>query len=166
MLMWQFTIAPYRRGPQRITVLSDAALLFGPGVWYLFAGTYLKRGQLWAVRVSTRVALVQLVLIVLVAVVGTRPDLYLGIGLREALIGMPMRQMTWWVSLGMLVAPAMVGWFFVPALLALLLSLRRAGRAIRMQDAIGHAFQPVNVEGPAGSPNTAPHVSEDRSTAT
>jgi hypothetical protein len=57
-----------------------------------------------------------------------------------------MRQMTYWVSLGMLVAPAMVGCFFVPALIALLLSLRRAGRVIRLQDAAGHAFQPVNVE--------------------
>jgi hypothetical protein len=154
LLMAMFGVRPARTSwPLRVALLADSVMLFGPGLWYLFAGSYLKRLQGWPVSVSIRVGLAQLVVILLGVLIGvaTRGDL------------------------GMLIAPAFVACVFVPALIAVMFSLRRAGRMIRLLDAPGHAFQPVNVKlvippdasVPAGLPlQWQAHVSEDRPTAT
>jgi hypothetical protein len=141
LLMAMFVVRPRASGPLRIAVLADSVMLFGPGVWYLFAGNYLKRLQEWVVTVSIRIGVAQLAVIVL---------------------GVPIGALAAKGDFGMVIAPAIVACFFVPALIAVLFSLRRAGRMIRLLDSGGPAFQPVNVQQvlPADAPG------EDRITAT
>jgi len=110
----------------QVMFIVDTALLVGPGVWYVVAGTMMRRGNQQAVIVSRRIVYAQTISIAAVLGVG----LILG-GMRG--------------EAGMLLFPAIVAVFFIPALLALLLVLGRIEIALRLLDPGGYAFETIPV---------------------
>src|SRR6476660_5827322 len=77
-------------------------MLVGPGVWYVMAAIFLKRKQYWTISTTYRVAMAQIV-----AVVGVIIVFALFAHWRSA-------------SAGVVVVPAILAVYFVPALIALL----------------------------------------------
>jgi len=107
----------------RLYILIDTAILVGPGVWYFVAARLMRQLNRQVVVVSRRIAVVQLVLVVAMLV-----------------FGFEMTQS------GMLMAPAFLAMFFVPALIALLFVLRRVGHAMDAIEPGGHGFEALPVE--------------------
>jgi len=113
----------------RLMAIVDTLILVGPGVWYVIAPTLMRRGNLQAVIISRRVLLAQLAIIAGI----------LGFGFGGLMLTGRRSQET------ILLLPAMLAVFFVPALLALLLALRRVQKTLRLLDPGGYAFETLPV---------------------
>jgi hypothetical protein len=111
------------QGSTSATLLAGGATvaLVGPGVWYFVASHLVRNGVTWAVDRSLLIAAAQTVVIAGLIVVG-------------ALTRSPA-----------LALPAILGLFFVPALIAMCWQLSRARLGIRDMASTGHGFQPLEV---------------------
>src|SRR5438552_16864063 len=52
----------------QIAGAAPSLLLVGPGVWYVIAGIFLQRKQCWAIITTYKVALTQMIVVVIVIV--------------------------------------------------------------------------------------------------
>lgn len=111
--------------PFLLAVGTSVAVL-GPGTWYLVTSFLIVRGHRRSVVWSNWCAIGQIAVI--------------GIGMATIPLNRPPNP---------LAAPAMVGLFFVPALLALMWQLRQARLIIERIGEIGRAFEVVPVAGVA-----------------
>src|SRR3954469_15765856 len=125
----------------QITGISATVFSVGPGVWYVIAAIFLRRGQQWAARTTYKVAMAQMIAVAL-ALAGTF--------LSTSRIITGPRPM----SASLAFVPAMLAMFFIPALIALLFSLRRATR--HFVELPGFAVQALRVEPAPEEPLLAP----------
>jgi hypothetical protein len=105
----------------QVLTIIDTVMLVGPGVWYLISIRFIRALQPWAIRVSLRVAVAQMVIVF--------------IGLIIGLSGQPL----------IFRIPVILAIFFTPALAAQIYNLVRAGRAISLISNATHGFEPLRV---------------------
>lgn len=118
--------------PGEVLAVVNTAVLLGPGVWYIVAAAMMRRLNQYVPRVSIKIALAQLALILICLAV---PFLDL----------IP-------IGRGSFIVPALMAVFQVPALIALIFVLRRADRVIKLLEPSGYAFEPLKVQA-IGPPN-------------
>jgi hypothetical protein len=105
-----------------VVAASAGIFLIAPGILYQIAASGMKHGAVRAGRITIRVSIVQSILSLLVF-----PFAIL-FGVREPVL-----------------IPVAVNLFFVPAILAQALNIRRALRAIRLLPSTGRAFEAIDV---------------------
>lgn len=100
---------------------SCATLMIAPGCWYVIAAAQLRRKQFGLVRSSMMVAIGQVALVLMALAVGA----------------------LFRSSLRVLLPPAVISVFFVPAVIATLVHIRRVEQALHLLSVDGHAFEAV-----------------------
>ena len=116
----------------QVLAVVTVIILLGPGVWYFVAARLLGSGQFWVVQMIQRVVWVQMSAIVLALVVG-----FVG-------------------RIGIIAMPAMLAVFFVPAVIAMIVEIRKASREPLLAEGHGFAVKVLDVPGPpaeVGSPD-------------
>lgn len=121
MSMTRFPAPPGGGIAAQIVTASVTLTLVGPGVWYFVAGALMRRLQRRAVSISLWVAAGQFFAIIGAIAVG------------------------WATRLELLVIPAFVACFFVPALIALVFTLLAGRRLMNQIAPEGHGFEPMPV---------------------
>jgi hypothetical protein len=104
---------------------SSAIMLLGPGVVYLVESRFLRRGESWAASLGLRTVAAHLGMIALVFLLAA-----LGI---VRLIG------------SIVLVPATINVFFIPALAAFAVHTARARREAAVRDGLGRAFETLPV---------------------
>ena len=109
----------------RVQLLMTTAtlILIGPGVWYFLASKLMSRGQVWVIRITQRIGLGQMAAIVLA--------IAFGFIIHEEEV---------------MVLPAILAIYFVPALIALMFQLRKVGRDPYINPGNGFAVKVISVE--------------------
>ena len=92
---------------EEVLSVSTTLITVSPGVWYVIAGVFLRRGQYWAVKTTYRIALGQFLCLVLAFFGGV--------------ISSQNRE---------IIVPAVLLLFFIPALIALMFDMHRAHREL------------------------------------
>ncbi len=117
--------------------VATVIILLGPGVWYFVAARLLGRGQFWVVHMIQRVVWVQMAAIVLAFVAG-----FVG-------------------RIGIIATPAILAVFFVPAVIAMIVEIRKASREPLLVEGHGFAVKVLDMADPAAEASS-PDGSSDR----
>jgi hypothetical protein len=112
----------------QLLAVTDGLILIGPGVWYVLAARMMRRRQLWVVVPSLRVAAGQLLAVFVT----------LGLGI-AFVVGRRSR-------FQVIVVPAILMIYFVPAVFAMTYHLWRLKQVIPLLAMPGKAFEPVRVQ--------------------
>ena len=106
----------------------DTLILVGPGVWYIVASAQIRKLNRRAVTISIVAARAQLIVVGLTLVAaGVWDSREVGIHPRVLMI------------------PALLALFFIPALIALMLVLRKARALMNLIEPEAHGFEPLAV---------------------
>jgi hypothetical protein len=123
LIAWLVTArVPGGRWIARLMLGTNGVMLVAPGVWYLTASMFIKRAEPWAVRISYYVIAAQFALV----------------GLAFGFLWLDRTRVG-----SMMMLPAMLNIFFLPALLGLIWCLVKARRAMNLMMPTSHAFQPL-----------------------